>query len=110
MPVCPKCGKMLSTDQALTYHLQKRNRCGTIKCDFCNRQFKTKLELQMHLLSCDKNKIPELEDLISLYNSLPIVKVDDLNNIIYKSSCIPCYNIEESSKKHIKNNWYLLEN
>lgn len=108
MPICPKCGKCVSTEQALTYHLQKKNKCGSIKCMGCNKQFATKLELQMHLINCDKNKVPSVDELIDLYNILPLVKYENDNNvIIYKSNSLSNINNNQVTYKPLSNNWYL---
>lgn len=52
MPICPKCGKSLCSEQALSYHLNKKFKCGTWKCMICSKSFDTKLNLQLHELKC----------------------------------------------------------
>ena len=39
MPIYPKCGKSFSSEQALTYHLNKKYKCGTWKCAACNSAY-----------------------------------------------------------------------
>ena len=76
MPICPRCGKCLSSDQALTYHLNRKYKCGTWKCNKCNDIFGTKFQLQMHEMNClcDNECItPGVDFLIDLYNNLPFV-------------------------------------
>lgn len=94
MPICPRCGKCLSSDQALTYHLNRKYRCGTWKCTKCNDIFNTKFHLQMHELSCIKveDNTPMVDYLLTLYKSLPnvIVSVDKENLV---SNCTP--NVEK---------------
>ena len=90
MPICPRCGKCLSSDQALTYHLNRKYRCGTWKCVKCNIIFNTKFQLQMHELQCmnnEKKEIPEIEYLLDFYNNIQqcIICVDNDNNIRYST-------------------------
>ena len=53
MPICPRCGKSLSTDQALTYHLNRKYKCGHWSCEKCNVKFDTKFDLTIHKMKCD---------------------------------------------------------
>ena len=48
MPICPKCGKCLSSEQALSYHLNRKYKCGTWKCIKCDKLFDTKFDLNIH--------------------------------------------------------------
>jgi len=109
MPICPKCGKCLSTEQALTYHLQKKNKCGSIKCAGCNKQFNTKLELQMHMINCDKNKVPSVDELIELYNVLPIVKYKDgTKDILFKSPALSSISNKDHHRyQSVGNDWHI---
>ena len=89
MPICPRCGKCLSSDQALTYHLNRKYRCGTWKCAKCNDIFNTKFHLQMHELNCikEKDSTPTVEYLLNMYNNLPFLVLNvDKNNIILNAS------------------------
>ena len=52
MPICPRCGKSLSTDQALTYHLNRKYKCGSWKCEKCSIIFDTKFDLNIHKMKC----------------------------------------------------------
>ena len=83
MPICPRCGKCLSSDQALTYHLNRKYRCGTWKCNKCNEIFNTKFQLQMHEMKClttDSEFLPPNTDLLlQMYNNLPFIIVDKYN-------------------------------
>lgn len=65
MPICPRCGKSLTTEQALQYHLNKKYKCNSIKCNNCNKTFSTKLELQMHLIHCQTH--PTYDELLKFY-------------------------------------------
>ena len=67
MPICPRCGKSLTTDQALQYHLNKKFKCNSIKCEKCNQTFETKLKLQMHMMHCPEVKGPSYQDLLTFY-------------------------------------------
>ena len=53
MPICPRCGKSFTSEQALTYHLHKKFKCNTLKCKYCSQIFPTKLKLQLHEYNCD---------------------------------------------------------
>lgn len=90
MPICYKCGKSLSSEQALTYHLNRKYKCGTWKCVQCNISFNTKFDMNIHLLRCeqmkannDNNEIPSSNILMSLFNNVPlsIFIVDEHNHI-----------------------------
>lgn len=72
MPICPKCGKLLTSEQALTYHLNRKYKCGTWKCFKCDKVCKTKLDLQMHEIHCDviANE-PSFEALRKVYAHVP---------------------------------------
>lgn len=53
MPVCPRCGKSLSTNQALEYHLSKRKSCNSIfTCTMCNQTFHHKIDFCIHRKTC----------------------------------------------------------
>ena len=53
MPGCPRCGKILSSQQALEYHLRRVKRCNSaFKCDDCNKMFRSKEEYLIHKHSC----------------------------------------------------------
>lgn len=69
MPICPRCGKSLTTDQALQYHLNKKYKCNSIKCEKCNQTFSTKLKLQMHTIHCNVCEKPSIsyEQLLNFY-------------------------------------------
>lgn len=57
MPICPKCGKSLSSEQALAYHLNRKFKCGTWKCMKCSKQFDTKFDLNIHEMNCITQRI-----------------------------------------------------
>jgi uncharacterized C2H2 Zn-finger protein len=52
MPICPRCGKSLSTDQSLCYHLNKRRRCDSLKCQQCNILFDSTYRFKIHIANC----------------------------------------------------------
>ena len=53
MPKCYRCGKMLCTMQALEYHLNKKVKCSKPHtCEFCDKEFDSKLELLYHRREC----------------------------------------------------------
>ena len=53
MPECPKCGKILSNDNTLLYHLNKKFPCDSYKCASCKKIFATKFHLQVHEMKCE---------------------------------------------------------
>ena len=67
MPICPRCGKCLTTDQALQYHLNKKYKCNSIKCQKCNQTFDTKLKLQMHCITCIAEESLSYDYLLNFY-------------------------------------------
>lgn len=52
MPICVKCGKRLSTEQALQYHYNRKIKCTDLKCKVCNKQCYTKFEYTLHERQC----------------------------------------------------------
>ena len=97
MPVCYLCGKSLSTDQALTYHLNRKYKCRSWKCKVCQIQFNTKFDMNIHMLHCKckpsttKNepiKIPCENTLIEIFNTIPLklFVVDKQQHIVH---CTP---------------------
>ena len=94
MPICPRCGKTLSSDQALQYHLNKKYKCGTWKCGLCDIVFDTKFSLNIHKLSCGnkiENKqptvIPSFDTLMMIYCDSPCIFYEyDNSNIVQKVS------------------------
>lgn len=79
MPICPRCGKCLSSEQALTYHLNRKYKCGTWNCVNCKTHFNTKFQLQMHEMEClgDRSSatLPNTDMLLDVYHALPFVCV-----------------------------------
>ena len=75
MPICPRCGKSFTSEQALTYHLHKKFKCNTLKCRFCAQIFPTKLKLQLHEYNCDCN------DLLIKHNQIITIDGDQVTNV-----------------------------
>tara|TARA_B100001094_G_scaffold330798_1_gene396980 strand:- start:6228 stop:6671 length:444 start_codon:yes stop_codon:yes gene_type:complete len=76
MPLCPRCGKTLSSEQAVTYHLNKKYKCGSWKCHICNKTLATKFDLNIHLLSkCNEYNANEIE-------TVPSSKRPQSNNVL----------------------------
>ena len=80
MPICPRCGKCLSSEQALTYHLNRKYKCGTWNCVKCLTNFNTKFQLQIHEMECIaqrsnsvKGGYPTTDVLFKIYNQIPLV-------------------------------------
>jgi hypothetical protein len=97
MPICPRCGKSLSSEQALTYHLNRKYRCGVWNCIKCKTNFNTKFDLQIHEMKCigdrriESNKkfnYPSTETLFEIYKMIPyaILEIDDVTQHIITAS------------------------
>lgn len=90
MPICPKCGKSFSSEQALTYHLNKKYKCGTWKCTKCDCVFETKFAMKIHNMSCSDqytNSVPSYDVLCNIYTKHPGVIFElDSNGIIHSVS------------------------
>ena len=90
MPICPKCGKSFSSEQALCYHLNKKYKCGTWKCAKCNTVFPTKFALKIHTMSCEDYSIkstPSFDILCKIYTHLHQVFLElDENDVIHSVS------------------------
>lgn len=95
MPICPKCGKSLTSDQALTYHLNRKYKCGTWNCMECGKNFNTKFDLKIHEMNCninsskhDDERHPSSDVLLEIYNNIDglIIAVDDKTQIIISAS------------------------
>lgn len=93
MPVCPRCGKVLSTQQALEYHLKRKFKCGQIKCYICGRIFNTHLELQMHKIECEGKVSLTYEEGLKTLNNLDCFKIKN-DKIIWKSLILKHVNDE----------------
>ena len=90
MPICPRCGKSLSSDQALTYHLNRKYKCGTWKCPICSLNFDTKFSLKIHQQTCGSARhyiLPSYDLLWNIYvnSKLLILEVDN-DDIIHNVS------------------------
>lgn len=103
MVLCPRCNKNLSTNQALTYHLNRRTPCNSIRCCYCEQQFATKLDLQMHLMRCSSVSENEPSDslLLTIFKASPlgiVATVDD--RIRYRSDSVDFLHIDEPFAKY----------
>ena len=56
MPICFRCGKMLSTAQSLEYHLKKKITCNSLKCNNCNILSDNISEHNIHEVKCNESK------------------------------------------------------
>lgn len=87
MPICPRCGRHMASEQALMYHLNKKYKCCTWKCCKCNENFNTKFQLQLHEMQCinEINSPIDTEHLLKVYNNLPISVIEyNKENVIEK--------------------------
>ena len=65
MPICYRCGKHLTTEQGLQYHLSKKVQCNTLSCDICDKRFENKTLLRNHQILC-KSKCVEVNDIAKI--------------------------------------------
>jgi hypothetical protein len=76
MPICPRCGKSLTSDQALNYHLNRKFRCGIWNCTRCHTNFNTKHQLNLHEMQCGdvfrKHTHPSTDTLLNVYKHIPV--------------------------------------
>tara|TARA_B110000977_G_scaffold74809_1_gene101070 strand:+ start:3165 stop:3614 length:450 start_codon:yes stop_codon:yes gene_type:complete len=90
MPICPRCGKSLSSDQALTYHLNRKYKCGTWKCHKCHECFDTKFALNIHTNQCNPERkyvTPSYDILLNIYLKSKCLFLEiDSHNIIHTIS------------------------
>lgn len=90
MPICPRCGKSLSSDQALTYHLNRKYKCGTWKCAKCFTMFDTKFALNIHQSACNTDRkyiLPSYDILCNIYSNSNMLFIEiDKNNVIHSIS------------------------
>lgn len=96
MPICPRCGKHLSSEQALTYHLNRKYKCGTWNCVTCATNFSTKFQLQIHEMKCIGERHnprmgyqhPCTDTLLKIYQRIPaiILELDIINGCIINVS------------------------
>ena len=90
MPICPRCGKSFSSEQALCYHLNKKYKCGTWKCAKCQTVFDTKFALKIHTMQCEEYSIdntPSYDVLSTIYRKSPNVYIEcDNNGVIHSIS------------------------
>ena len=103
MPICPRCGKCLSSEQALTYHLNRKYKCGTWNCLKCKENFNTKFQLQMHEMQCMVSRVddqlPSTQVLLKAYRTSPIVCVvlDDNQRVeMVSPQCVALLNVKGS--------------
>ena len=88
MPICPRCGKCLSSEQALSYHLNKKYKCGTWACMKCAEKLDTKLQLQLHEMKCGvvEKDYPDYSVLRRMYDSSRQTLCEIDNGIIVRSN------------------------
>lgn len=88
MPICPRCGKCLSSEQALSYHLNKKYKCGTWSCLKCSQKFDTKLQLQLHEMHCGviERDYPDYGILRKMYDHCEHTMCEVENGIVIRSN------------------------
>lgn len=85
MPVCPKCGKSLSSEQALAYHMNKKFKCNTWKCMKCSKILNTKFDLNIHEMKCMEYRCeyPSFDVLRIMFQKMNIIvyEIDHEDNV-----------------------------
>jgi hypothetical protein len=113
MPICPKCGKSFSSEQALTYHLNKKYKCGTWKCATCNSVFATKFALKIHQMSCKDEytqSVPSYDVLCKVYSRCPFVIIEtDEHDVVHSvsPSCSQLYGYQPGELVGKKNESFI---
>lgn len=88
MPECPKCGKILSNDNTLLYHLNKKFPCDSYKCKHCKDIFSTKFHLQVHEMKCEVAKHANKKKVsLNPFESTPVSRTldDGMLRFIYNT-------------------------
>lgn len=89
MPICPRCGKSLSSEQALTYHLNKKYKCGSWECQKCNKNFDTKFDKNIHEMNCVTEKTClSYEYLMDIYKKLESMELGKQNELELKNKIV----------------------
>ena len=90
MPICPRCGKSLSSDQALTYHLNKKYRCGSWECQKCDKKFDTKFDKNIHEMNCMSTQETCLtyDFLLDIYKKIENMQIGSQNELVLKDKAI----------------------
>lgn len=55
--ICHRCGRVLSSEQALAYHLNKTINCKTLLCNTCNIYFTSKTKYDTHVCISQRKQI-----------------------------------------------------
>jgi len=89
MPTCFRCGKVLSSQSSLNYHLNKKYTCNQAwTCTFCDKHFQTKCDKRTHEISCHKrNQNDNFIKTMSSNITGTIHKINSRLNIIQSSDC-----------------------
>jgi len=76
----------LSSEQALTYHLNKKYRCGTWKCEKCGKGFDTKFDKNIHEMNCCSTATQSLQDeLMEIYKTLDSIQIGNKQKMTFKN-------------------------
>lgn len=88
MPQCYRCGRILVTQQSLSYHMNKKNKCTKYSCDTCRLTFKNQCEYDIHINEC-KAKTERYNTYDTIYSQKTvIIEVDNSGYIRYISKNI----------------------
>ena len=84
MPICQRCGKVLCSNQALQYHLNKKFKCINNSCEICKNVFNSRLLRDAHLKYCKAAqifkafcKVEDDHNVFVLDHQMNIVKAKD---------------------------------
>ena len=96
---CWRCGLLLSSEQALQYHLGKKKKCISIICEICNGIFPSNASLCIHKSKCKENNYNiDRHKSFDMINLLDCVLVEYNSNgfVTYiSSSCREVYGYKE---------------
>lgn len=90
MFVCPKCGKILVSKQAFTYHMNRKRPCiERFSCE-CKSQFKTKFDLYIHKINCQHCKDRGVQLQHDIAEEVP-PKIANMTECTASGECIIIY-------------------
>jgi PAS domain S-box-containing protein len=97
--VCHRCGTILSSEQALQYHLNKKTKCNDLQCSKCKGIFPSKGKLNLHLVHCkdiQKEKYA-VYDMLPLADNSVLVEYDTNGFVTYISdTCKTVYGYDRN--------------
>lgn len=92
MFVCHKCGKILVSKQAYTYHLNRKKPCSVKHPCGCGEEFNTKFDLYIHQIHCE-SKASHVENVACKV----VMSGDNVVEVFVGNHAIPAFTVEQKS-------------